>query len=111
MLPGYIGSGTVGRFVIAHLRLILDFIPQDTGFQYIALVNIVEDFLAGLSFVERHHENLTDFRLIVLIVIPVGPTGKNQELLCLYKTFDGKIIEEARQAVRFVPMRESHFLS
>jgi len=41
MLPGYIGSGTVGRFVIAHLRLILDFIPQDTGFQYIALVNIV----------------------------------------------------------------------
>ena len=45
------------------------------------------------------------------LVIPVGPTGQNQELLCLYKTFDGKMIEEARQAVRFVPMRESHFLS
>ena len=45
------------------------------------------------------------------LVIPVGPTGQNQELLCLFKTFDGKIIEEARLAVRFVPMRSSHFLS
>lgn len=45
------------------------------------------------------------------LVIPVGPVGKRQELLCLYKTFDGRVVEEARQAVRFVPMRESHSLS
>lgn len=45
------------------------------------------------------------------LVIPVGPAGKKQELLCLYKTFDGNLVEEARQAVRFVPMLQSRSLS
>jgi len=39
------------------------------------------------------------------LIIPIGPRNAPQTLLCLRKEPDGKLVEEAADPVRFVPMR------
>ncbi|MFM1557826.1 MAG: protein-L-isoaspartate(D-aspartate) O-methyltransferase [Roseibacillus sp.] len=45
------------------------------------------------------------------LVLPIGPAGGSQELVCWERNSEGSLVSRSEGAVRFVPMRHPHFLS
>ena len=50
---------------IARTDFLDDLIPQDAGFEHVALVNIVEHFLAFAGELKRHFEDAADLIFVV----------------------------------------------